>query len=273
MRNLHGSGILRQAVRNGIRALGYDVIRYARPRCLQREEGHSAVVAPLAVFFLGAQGVGKTSLALEVAKLSKNQTCLITQEQRLNPAGSQWVISEGEIPTVYKALLELKLQGTVKDSQRSIYSKFVHLYWTYWVTMNHLWMKSRVATCIPLVDSSFFQHFVSEMCVLDDSDASAFSGLVADSVFIHCVADTGTILDHIAMRKEKHGRWVSAHWGKNEEQLAEFTDRRLSEISRFMDLVRKRGGACLEIDASKEIRGNAQKVWDFIRAEVALRTK
>lgn len=237
------------------RKFGFRIIRVKKESLGFREHKR-----PLFIEFVGAPGVGKTTLFNKL-NLKKLRAVTITDFLRFIRKNKDDTFFDNK--EVYQKLAATKLEVIYKRDVLAL-DKYFYISWFRSVITRDLEVINNIHRHLVITDEGLVHNFNSELIKLYETNNSEFRKLLKNRAFIYCFSDPQLIAEQILNRYGKTGTLLPQHKNKTSEELASDQVKAQKGKENLISLLEKENIPVLRINTAENADENVHKIYKFV---------
>ena len=217
---------------------------------------------PLTVDFIGASGIGKTTM-LNALMAKRNDDFKFLTFPEFQRHFAEKPFNEITLPDSFSQLLLLKYRA-VHEGDYRIENK-IKLHHFFYNTLRKVWFSLSANGGATIVyDESLFHNFADVLPALERENSTFFKEILAGRIFINFTAHTDIILNRLSRRMENEGIIRSHHHHKSMEEITNAQTEYLLHQEELLKLLNRYHAPVLDIAADADFNFNVGEVERFI---------
>ncbi|WP_140937945.1 hypothetical protein [Sphingobacterium lumbrici] len=216
----------------------------------------------MVVEFFGTSGVGKSTLCNYFIERTT------VKEKILQTADLVPYVRDKRVKLIgiYDALLSAKIDE-VAAAPYAGFQKFNHIIYCHNVISIACMIKKYLNDKIVILDEGLFQMFGRQIQKLEDDPQ--LQELFDKTILIHCTASTDFIYNNIQKRAENEKIVQLFHQNQNKEELYRLVEKNVADINSFVQQLKKKGVAILEINTENLLSHNHELIEKYLETQIA----
>jgi len=214
---------------------------------------------PLYVEFIGASGVGKSTLYSELRK-NKKTWLEVREFMKMNPVNSNIIFDRQEI---YQRIAALKLE-LISNQKLEATDKFRIIHWGYRTLIEDTAISRFNQNATVISEEGLLHNFGDVIELLSDTNELNLKEIIKNRAIIYCYNSAENIVNHIKNRESTTGRIVSHHKNKTDEELLQIIQQELKNKETFVKFLEANQLPVLKINTSQDFQENLNKAIHFI---------
>lgn len=212
--------------------------------------------------FIGAPGVGKTTVARAYFERYKNSQRMLTRDFTfLSSVRKQYSIVPN-IGDIYEQLLDLKVKE-VASRQVSSEKKINSIVSLKNILIDDYLMNSISTNSHIVIDEGFVHNFGNILSDFEGTNPQAFAQVFQNRCLIYCKGSTKLIVQNLKTRSLT-GKTIDYHKGLNEKEIFELTERSIQNKEILVNKLKQHHIKIIEIDPEQGLETNLKLIHDFI---------
>lgn len=255
--NNHKTKLLMSHLINKIldKTLGVNLVRTKLRKINRNEE------SPILVEFVGASGVGKTTLYKNVFKQIKSKWIHITEFRRIFISHIDGKTTESL--SCYQELAQHKIQSVVSRNYTGIdQMNLIKYFHTVLIDDSLVFLFNKNYNVIS--EDGLIHNFSDCLAPLFKSNKEAFECIIKNRAIIYCYTSAEVIAKRILEREQTTGQLRPQHKVNSFAELVNLQKKSLELKQQLIDFLSKHDIPTLYIDTSKPMTENVMQVKDFL---------